>query len=137
MSISKFMTQDPVTIGLDDNLEKVKAIFETRKFHHLLVVDNDKLLGIISDRDYLKAISPNVDRISASEKDLATLNKRTHQIMTPNPKIVRANDPLEKAVDLFRSERVSCLPVLDENDLIIGILTLRNILDAIHVKRRH
>ncbi|MCG8673329.1 MAG: CBS domain-containing protein [Pseudomonadales bacterium] len=134
MTIKKFMTPEPISIGLDASLERVKQLFEARSFHHLLVVEDDKLLGIISDRDYLKAISPNVDKKMATSKDLATLNKRAHQIMSHHPITVRQDDPLDTALKIFKSEPISCLPVLDSRDHIVGILTIHNLIDAIHVK---
>ncbi|MFT6732441.1 MAG: acetoin utilization protein AcuB [Polaribacter sp.] len=57
-----------VTVKMDDPLKKVKQIFDKTHFHHLLVVDGNKLHGVISDRDLLEAISPNVDSVSETER---------------------------------------------------------------------
>ena len=81
MKISQIMSCNPVTVGLDDALSAVKEIFDNVKFHHLLVIEEGKLFGVISDRDLLKSISPNIGTNMYSFKDLATLNKRVHQIV--------------------------------------------------------
>ena len=52
MSLAGAMTTRLVTVEIDDPLEVVKQIFDSVKFHHLLVVDSaTKLCGVISDRD--------------------------------------------------------------------------------------
>ena len=45
------MSSNIITIGMDNQLGKVKKIFEEMKFHHLLVVENRQLMGVVSDRD--------------------------------------------------------------------------------------
>lgn len=54
MSIKSIMSTPVVTVKRDDNLGVVREIFINTKFHHLLVVENNKLYGVISDRDLLK-----------------------------------------------------------------------------------
>ena len=48
------MTKRIVTVGFEDTLSTVKEIFDTVKFHHLLVVEDGELQGIVSDRDLLQ-----------------------------------------------------------------------------------
>ena len=55
MKIEEIMTKKIVSVKLDDNLSHVKYLFETHHFHHLLVVAENKLVGILSDRDLLKS----------------------------------------------------------------------------------
>jgi acetoin utilization protein AcuB len=85
MKISKLMSENVVVVKMNDPLSKVKDIFDQAQFHHLLVVDDERLSGVISDRDLLKSISPKIDGVTATTKDLASLNKKAHQIMTRNP----------------------------------------------------
>jgi acetoin utilization protein AcuB len=129
------MTPDPVLVSMDDTLAKLHDIFDTHQFHHLLVVENKRLVGVVSDRDYLKAISPNIDKDIATRKELATLNKRVHQIMNHHPVTVNAADSIQVAVEKFRDNNVSCLPVLDDNDRVVGILSWRNLLRGMRVKK--
>lgn len=51
MKINSLMSSNIVTVEMDDTLKIVKEIFDHTQFHHLLVVDANKLCGIISDRD--------------------------------------------------------------------------------------
>jgi acetoin utilization protein AcuB len=126
-SIGEIMTARVVTIEMDDSLEMVRDIFRKVRFHHLLVVDNEKLVGIISDRDVLKAISPYVGTMSETDRDRATLNKRVHQIMAHHPVTVRQSCPLQEAAQLMLIRGVSCLPVTTIGGVIQGIVTWKDV----------
>ena len=130
------MTKKIVTVELDDTLATVKEIFDNLKFHHLLVVESGKLIGVVSDRDLLKAISPNIGTMAATDRDEATLNKKVYQVMTRKPITLRPEDPIGKAVELFNTHRISCLPIVDREFRPVGILTWRDILKAIVKKHQ-
>jgi acetoin utilization protein AcuB len=130
-TIAQLMTANPISITLDDDLSRVKMLFEQHGFHHLLVVEDKKLFGVVSDRDLLKAISPNIGKASETAKDSATLNKPAHQIMTRKPIIVQDQDSIQKAIRLFNEHKISCLPVVDEEGKTVGILSWRDIFKAL------
>lgn len=121
------MTHRVVTVHMDDSLEIVREIFEASGFHHLLVVEDNKLVGVVSDRDYLKAISPFIDSITERIRDRATLDRKVHQIMTREVITLSANDTMVRAIELFNKHKISCLPVIDEQRRPIGIVSWRDI----------
>jgi len=132
MVLRDIMTARIVTVELDDRLEVVKEIFDTMKFHHLLVVDaGKKLAGIVSDRDLLKALSPHVGSASETPRDLATLNKRVHQIMSRQPITLRPESEIAEAVALLLANRISCIPIVDEEFRPTGIVTWRDVLKSL------
>lgn len=135
MSVEKLMARHVVTVELDDTLRTVRDIFSHVNFHHLLVVEEGRLYGVLSDRDLLKALSPRIATASETEKDLATLNKKVHQIMTHKPIVVKPQDSIYDAVDLFNKHGVSCLPVVDDENRPVGVLTWRDILRALGAAR--
>ncbi len=136
MQIIKIMTQKLVTVQMDDTLFTVKDIFENTSFHHLLVVESNKLVGIISDRDLFKALSPNLGCISETAKDKATLNKKAHQIMSRNLITLKLNADVYEAIALFNRHAVSCLPVVNEIGKPQGIVSWRDILRVIEENRK-
>ncbi|MBV1881095.1 MAG: CBS domain-containing protein [Pseudomonadales bacterium] len=136
MNVKKIMTHSIVTVELDDSLKMVKEIFDSVSFHHLLVLDEGKLFGIVSDRDLLKAISPNIGQAAETEKDLATLNKRVHQVLSRKPITVSSQADIYDAIAIFNENRISCIPVVDENNVPVGILSWRDILKVIGTKRK-
>src|ERR1039457_6340249 len=101
MIVQDIMSRRVVTVELDDKISAVKEIFDNLKFHHVLVVEDGVLLGVVSDRDLLKALSPNIGTSTESYKDTATLNKRVHQIATRHPIVLREDATIDEAIDLF------------------------------------
>jgi acetoin utilization protein AcuB len=132
LKLAEIMTRRVVTVELDDSLATVKQIFDSLRFHHLLVVGSDKkLCGVISDRDLLRAISPYVGTVSETARDSATLNKRAHQIMTRAPLTLGPDASVADAIQLFLGHRVSCIPVVDEGSRTLGIVSWRDVLRSL------
>lgn len=138
MLIEKIMSQPVVTVTLDDTLRVVKHIFENAKFHHLLVVEKGKLYGVISDRDLLKSISPFIGTVQETVHDKFTLNKKVHQIMTRKPITLPPLADVYEAISLFNQHSISCIPIVNEQGVPVGIVSWRDILliiEANHTKK--
>src|SRR5580700_12239647 len=132
MTLDKIMTVKVVTVKMDDRLEVVKEIFDTMNFHHLLVVDeHEKLSGVLSDRDLLRALSPYVGSAAETARDLATLNKRVHQIMTRHPITLRPESGISEAVNLLLMHGISCIPIVDDKLKPVGIVSWRDLLKSL------
>jgi acetoin utilization protein AcuB len=135
MNVENIMCKTVVTVEMDDTLKIVKEIFDNTRFHHLLVVESGKLLGVISDRDLLKALSPNIGTISETARDTSSLNKRVHQIMTRKLITLGQHSRIIDAVQLFNNYNISCLPVVDDERKPVGIISWRDILKALESSR--
>ena len=132
MAMGDIMTAPVVTVDMDERLERVKEIFDAKGFHHLLVTDeNEKLTGIVSDRDLLRALSPYVGSAAETTRDLATLNKRVHQIMTRHPLTLRPQSAIAEAVNLLLTQRISCIPIVDDDFRLVGIVSWRDLLKSL------
>lgn len=136
MRIKHIMSTPVVTVEMDDSLATIKDIFDHTQFHHLLVVERKQLRGVISDRDVFRAISPNLGLASENQRDLATLNKKAHQIMSRNPKFLTVNDSVYDAIDLFNTQVISCIPILDEDQHPVGIISWRDIFSVLAEARK-
>jgi acetoin utilization protein AcuB len=133
MLVEKIMTKPVVTVTLDDTLRVVKHIFANAKFHHLLVVEEGKLYGVISDRDLLKSISPFIGTIQETAHDKFTLNKKVHQIMSRKPITLTPLADVYEAIRLFNQHSISCIPIVNDQGAPVGIVSWRDILRAIEV----
>jgi acetoin utilization protein AcuB len=131
MEISSIMHEKVVTVEMDDSLEVIREIFQKLSFHHLLVVSGEKLIGVISDRDFLRATSPFLDTMSESTRDLATLQKRAHQIMSPHPITVSPDMKVVDAAQLLLEKDISCLPVVSEENELRGIITWKDLIHGL------
>lgn len=84
---------------------------------------------MLSERDLLRAISPNLGSSAETIKDLETLQKRVHQVMTRDPITVAPHINLDTATRLLLDNNIGCLPVL-ENGNLVGIVTWKDLLRA-------
>ncbi|MDF2178502.1 CBS domain-containing protein [Aliiglaciecola sp. CAU 1673] len=126
--LERFMTKQLVTIKPEATLAEVKAIFAKAKFHHLLVVEAGKLVGVVSDRDLLKTVSPYIGTAAERAMDTATLTKKVHQIMSRNLWVLGPKDDVYDAVQMFSRQRISCIPVVDAERRPVGIISWRDIM---------
>jgi len=132
MTVETIMSKTLVTVDVYDSLRKVKKIFDDSQFHHLLVVEQGRLFGVISDRDLLKALSPGVGTVFESARDAAILNKRAHLIMERKPVTIKANAGIYDAIKIFNQHHdLSCIPVVDDEHKPVGIISWRDILKTL------
>jgi len=134
MQLKDIMQPKVVTVTADGSLWEVKMLFENTKFHHLLVTDDKKLVGVVSDRDYLKAASPNLNQQATTAADGATLNQRVSSIMSTQLKTLAAEDSILDAITLFNQANISCIPIVDHDMNIEGIISWRDIMKLMYEK---
>ena len=137
MSLQRLMSKVVATVSMDDRLSVVKAKLDKTGYHHFLVLNEGTLFGIISDRDFLRAISPNLGTTVETTRDLATLDKRVHQIMTRDPISLTLDNSVYDAIKLFNHANISCIPIVDHANKPIGIITWRDILKSIELKHEN
>ena len=128
MNLEDIMSKNVVSVEMDDTLKTVKVIFDHSRFHHLLVVQSGQLYGVISDRDLLKVLSPNIGTPAETSKDLFSLNKKVHQIMTRQPVTLKKDASIGDALDIFINYNMSCIPIINDANLPIGIISWRDIM---------
>lgn len=130
MIVGKIMTRHVITTDMDHTLESIKKLFEANNFHHVPVVDGETLVGIISDRDVLRELSPYVNTMAEDQRAVNTLKKKAHQFMARNVLTTEENVGIADAGEIMLNNHISCLPVLSESGVIRGILTRTDILRA-------
>jgi len=128
MNITEIMSSPIKSVTLDDFLKDVKEIFDSNDIRHLIVIEEGTLIGIVSERDLLKNISPYLNTNVYTTRDLATLNQRVIHIVTRNPKFLKVTDQVEDAIALFNSVRIGCIPIVDDHHVPVGIVTRGDII---------
>ncbi|MCM2678194.1 CBS domain-containing protein [Echinimonas agarilytica] len=136
MSLESLMNTRVVSVTMDDTLEHVKEIFENVRFHHVLVIEDDTLCGIVSDRDLFKALSPHIGLVSETPHDRATLSKKVHQIMTRHVITLTPNDSVHDAISLFNRHMISCIPVVNAQRIPVGVVSWRDIFKALEKRQQ-
>ena len=136
MTIKSMMNSTIVTVEMDDSLQVIKEIFDHTRFHHLLVVESKRLCGIISDRDLLKAVSPNIGTAAETQRDAVTLNKKAHQIMSRKVITLLPEATVFDAIAIFNQHNISCIPVVNKQQQPVGVVSWRDILKMIEANYR-
>jgi len=132
MFITQHMTRNPVTVSPETLLPAVREILKSGKFRHLPVVDGEnRLVGIVTDRD-LRSASPSSvlskERIKAclSELDQTPVSAIMSRVFfTLNPM-----STLDDALILLDREKIGALPVVDEEQRVIGMFSMRDLMSA-------
>jgi acetoin utilization protein AcuB len=131
MTVAEIMTSEVTTASMDDTLGGIRKVFALNHYHHIPIVEDDRLVGIISDRDVLRNLSPRIDAVSANDHDLTTLKKKAHQIMTRKVITISPEDTIEEAAATMLEKKFNCLPVLDRSGAIVGIVTKTDLLESL------
>ncbi len=134
MTVAEIMTTEVMTASMDHTLGQLRKVFELNHFHHIPIVEDDRLVGIISDRDVLKNLSPHVDAVCANNHDLITLKKKAHQVMIRKVVTISPEDTIEEAAAAMLEKNISCLPVLERSGAIVGIVTKTDLLESLSGK---
>lgn len=129
LPVSGFMTHHISTLSPSNNLEQVRQLFEKHGFHHAPVVEDGKLVGIVSYTDYLRIISDFFSGPQASQSSEKMLHSMlVKDIMTANPVSLRPDDILETALQVFRKNPFHALPVAAADGKLVGILTTYDVM---------
>jgi acetoin utilization protein AcuB len=137
MSLNKVMSTNLITLEMDDDLGKAKAIFDQHKIHHILVLNDKELVGVITDRDIYKHLSPTIGTKKETPRDYSLLQKKLHLVMNRNLTTASVNDTLNEAVLLFHDNHISCLPIVNDKMEPLGIISWRDILKVIALQYRN
>jgi acetoin utilization protein AcuB len=130
MKVSKYMTQKLITATPAMSVKQAFLLMRTHRVRHIPVVEEEKLVGIISDRDLRRPRwAEHLDDWTAYYQ--VNENHTIADVMTRNPETVRASDNILKAVSIFREHRYGALPVLNKDGNLAGILSAQDLLGAL------
>ncbi len=132
MFVYRRMKKKVITIRGSETLLEAKLKMKRHKINQLPVTKGKKLVGIISKRDIQAATIPILLLDETEEGKIRKLLETTkvEKLMTKSPVVATVSDTLEDAVIMLHNYRVNSLPVLDENEELVGIITKTDILEA-------
>jgi acetoin utilization protein AcuB len=127
MHVRDAMTTHVITISMDATLSEVQQVFEAAAFHHIVVTENGRAVGVLSDRDLLENLSPFVGKMSEQTRDIARLNRGVHLVLSRHLRTVPPVMTLGDGGDLIIRDRIGGLPVVGDGGRVVGILTIRDL----------
>lgn len=127
MVVEDVMTSEVVTLTPEQTLRDAINLLRSKRIRHLPVVEGQRLVGIVTDRDVKRATPSVLAGVGKDEYDNTLLTIKVAQLMTREPITVPRQSALKAAVEIFINRKVGALPVVDEGHLV-GILTEIDIL---------
>ncbi|MFW6067531.1 MAG: CBS domain-containing protein [Myxococcota bacterium] len=128
LRVRDVMTADPVTLEEDEDLDLASQLMSLARIRHLPVVKEGRVVGIVSERDLLRAQASRLDEGSAEERQAMNRWVKAGWVMTRGVQQVEPEMPLLEAARLMRTHKYGCLPVVEQGRLV-GILTEADFLD--------
>ncbi|MFQ5902570.1 MAG: CBS domain-containing protein [Candidatus Binatia bacterium] len=128
--VSQWMTKQVLAVEVFDSIGIARRIMAKHRINQLPVVEDEKLVGIVTDRDIRDAYPTSVLIGHGKEIDKFAESYTVEEVMTFNVMSVHPETPLVAAVRLLRRHRIGSLPVVDKGRLV-GIITRSDILDFV------
>ena len=135
--VGDIMTYPVVTLLPEQNLTGVSDALRYFEFRHVPVVDDGKLVGVVSRTDLLRMAASDFEGLQATRTESLASQKFVTELMTTDVRTVRADTPLLEAARLLREHQIGCLPVVDDAQMLVGIVTTTDFLTlSIHFLER-
>ena len=131
MYIGRIMHTDLITVSPKTTLVEAKKLVQQKQIDHLLVVnDQKKLVGIISDRDLKKYWASPATSLSTHELNYLLEKVLVSMVMIKTVVTVPTNTTIERAALIMQQHRISALPVMEDGALA-GIITSTDVMDVL------
>jgi acetoin utilization protein AcuB len=116
MRLQDIMNRSVETISPKDSLVVANELMWRKRFHHLVVMDGQQVVGVLSDTD-----------LGGDQEQQIPDNQRVQDVMSANTVVADPQMTVDRAINIFRERNMHCLPVL-ENGRLVGIVTATDII---------
>ena len=129
MFIDEIMTRNVVTIDRDETVLEAYKKYRDYKVGCLVIIDKERCVGIVTERDLIeRTIHINHEKRTIH---INPENTKIKEIMSSDIKTIRPFDNIESAVDMMEKYKIKKLPVISDNDKLVGIVTITDIALAV------
>jgi acetoin utilization protein AcuB len=126
IKIVDVMTKDPLKVTPSETIRQADELMAENKIRQLPVVKARELVGIITDRDIRSFLSGSL--LADPDAREKALNAQIGDVMTTEPVTLSPDDELQEAVELLIDEKIGGIPVVDEAEGLVGIVTYVDVL---------
>lgn len=130
LSIRPWITPAPPTISPKENLKRARGQLRAANVTELLVVDNGKLVGTVSERDIWEHCPTSAVLLDDKHAEELLAQFRVGGVMALHPPVLHPDASLSEAAQVFATSHRSGLPVV-EDGLPIGFLTEASVMHAV------
>ena len=131
MLVRKWMSKNPITIGINDSISEAVSSLKRNRIRRLPVMDNGKLVGIVTDRDLKEASPSKVTSLDIWEVHYLLSKIKIKDIYKKNPITIKDDSTIEQAAILMFDQKIGGLPVVDGRGELVGMLTEHDVFNAL------
>ncbi|MBW2609893.1 MAG: CBS domain-containing protein [Deltaproteobacteria bacterium] len=131
MLVKNWMNKDMIYVDIDTSIEGAMKLLNRFKIRILPVINKEKLVGIVTDRDLKRASASDATSLSVHELNYIISKIKVKEIMTKEPVTVPPDYTLDETAKLFLKNKISGVPVVDNEQRCIGIITQTDLFRAI------
>jgi CBS domain-containing protein len=125
--VRDIMSEHIVTISSDDSLSTVEDIMTLGGVRHMPVVRAGTLVGVVSERDLLRASLSNLSAFGTEQRRAFLQVVEIKRVMSAPPIVIGPDASVEEAARVMAERKIGCLPVLEKTKLV-GMLTETDVL---------
>lgn len=126
MKVVDVMTRNPLVMTPAETVGQADELMAENRIRQLPVVERGAMLGIITDRDIRSFLAQS--SLLEPEERAKALTTKVRDIMTTEPLTLSPDDELQEAVELLIEEKIGGIPVVDEAEGLVGIVTYVDVL---------
>ncbi len=130
MYVKNKMTINPKTVSADQTISEVLDLMHEFKIHRIPVVEKGKLVGLVTQGVVQENTPSHLTTLSIHEMNYLLSKTRVKDIMIKKVITVRPDALIEEAADIMEKKDIGCLPVIGDDNVLLGILTTSDILKA-------
>ena len=128
--VREIMSRNVAYLREEENLDAADRGMEALRFRHVPVVDGNKLVGLVTQRDLLRASVSELEKDHDARDHSLKQYFFVREIMVTNVKAVRPETPLVEALELMQEYKLGCLPVIERDGTLVGIVTRSDFLNV-------
>lgn len=129
MLVRNRMTTEVITLNPDQTLLKAMSLIQQKRIRHLPVVQEGKVVGMVTERDVRRAGASDSSSLSVFELNYLMDQIKVSSFMSKKVITVSPDEPIEAAAKLIYDHKIGALPVVEENHLV-GLITKSDILET-------
>ena len=130
MQIREWMTTMPITVNPTTPVSEARGLMQRKRIRHLPVMEGERLVGIVTDRDIRLTLPSPATSLSVWEVNYLLTKLTVEQVMTRSVITIGPDRQTQEAVRLMLEHKIGALPVTEEGR-VVGIITETDLLHAL------
>jgi CBS domain-containing protein len=126
-AVKEIMMGSPVTLGPDDTLDLVNDVISLGRIRHIPVLENGRVVGMISERDLIGRAVPAIFGLKQKAKSALLKTYQIKDFMRKRVVTVFPDTQIKEAARLMADKKIGCVPVVSDGALV-GLVTTTDVL---------